>query len=428
MKKILIACLFGLNSMALAQQQDDLCQDAKTRGFAKGINGWYFQPYDFTTQFPISSETSLGLRQLASILKSQDVKIIAAVLPTRASLYYKNLSSKDIPKEFKPDQAIKNYKAFLTLLNQSGISAPDLYEVGRKMNGREFYLRRDHHWTHEGAEATARAINQSIKNVSLEPLGKLDFTKKSAGSKEMLGSISPQISQLCKSPPLDPEREEVFWIERHNVGLLEDSVQDVTIVGTSNSRDESSFQTLLIETLKTDVNRYYVDGGGPIIALQNYLMSNEFKNHKPKFIIWEFPIVETQITHGNIGISFNDPTIFSQINASISHICDKNNSFSNRSGQLSSNFTVFSNTSNITNKPLLLNIKFSDLSIDEFSIVTIYTDKSSSMSVIKRSPASVQNGEGKFYFSIPRSSKIIQNISIRTTKPAGSLEAKVCSS
>lgn len=297
----LVACTPASSQAAPDTVPFALCREAEeaTRPMWQGMDGWIFDRGDIIARYDPGVPIRSDLIRLVEALEAQGVTLIAAVLPKRGSVYPAQLDrSKEVFATYDDARARASYRVFLGGLRAAGIRTPDLTELIHAGSG-SFYFKRDGHWTSAGARLAAGAVASFIRPLpAYADLEKSTFRTRSLGTVTQKGFLQERAEKLCNLSILD-EQLEVFSTDLETTGLSAGAalfgdlgLPPVTLVGTSNSkrlsdRPDLNFSGFLREQLGLEVYNAAFAGSGIYGSLLPYLRSDEFRDHKPAFIVWE---------------------------------------------------------------------------------------------------------------------------------------------
>ncbi|MCL9653354.1 alginate O-acetyltransferase [Pseudomonas protegens] len=267
-------------------------------GVVLGRDQWLYSDEEFNPV--VNEELNLqgnyalveGVRQT---LKEHGVKLVMAIIPAKARLYPEHLD------EVRPARIHANlYQDFHARVAANKILAPDLLGPLQqaKQQGQQVFLRTDTHWTPAGAEVVARQLAQAIAAktpLSGQPqrfVTETQETVKHQGDLRRFLPLDPLFENLM--PAEEPLQKRVTRASEEQPAaddaLFADHEVPVTLVGTSYSANPNwNFVGALKQALHSDVLSYAEDGHGPILPMLSYLKSDDFKNHPPQVLIWEFP-------------------------------------------------------------------------------------------------------------------------------------------
>ena len=279
------------------QQEETYGASSDHKFLIQGKNGYvYRSEKDFREDFSLTPETVGLFKALDSALKSRGIEMISILPPTRGIVAYNNLpESHPRLKPFNIDKAKASYSEFIATLNKSGVTALNYDDV---ITGDiPFFYKRDHHWTTEGAQLSARKTAALIKDLpAYKQMKKQEFVTTKGVEQSLHGSINNYIRKQCKNDaPFEkspnyttrPVREAS---SAHDLfGASETAA--IALVGTSNCVDGASsyanFSGFLEQELSTAVDNFSVGGAGIDTPLLTWLSSDAYRNSPPKVMIWE---------------------------------------------------------------------------------------------------------------------------------------------
>jgi alginate biosynthesis protein AlgX len=266
------------------------------RVLVDGRDGWLFRTgMDLTTTFDVTDESLRGLKRLSEALKQRGTELVLVYQPPRGLMDVDKLTPAE-RRQYDFEAAHRNYAAALERLRQGGdvVVAP-LDTLVDEHKGYEYFFRRDHHWTPEGAEHSAKVVADAIRAMpAYKSIPHRTFETKRAGVLAKPGTLQKIASQLCgggysmQYVSMDATQA----TGDGGGGLLGDTVQpEVALVGTSNSDSKGgyNFGGYLEEALGADIVDVAISGGSFEGSLLHYLSSKEFQAHPPKIIVWEMP-------------------------------------------------------------------------------------------------------------------------------------------
>lgn len=161
----------------------------------EGPDGWLLRHADLQSAAAPSPEALAGLVQLNRALNARGVTLlIAAQAPRGVALPEGSVEG------YSPSRALQDYRAFKAALVEAGVLTADLGTVAADMPG--FFFRRDHHWTPEGARASAAAVAELIRATptyaTLEPQA---YTTERVAQEAQVGSYGEAVGRACGQPP-----------------------------------------------------------------------------------------------------------------------------------------------------------------------------------------------------------------------------------
>lgn len=257
----------------------------------QGKNGWLFGQMDW--QVPQSSiDSQEYLQKLVQAFKKQGTQVVMVDVPPRLIVHQNMLEKTRRPQAFSVQEYRNNYAAFHKALQKLGIIAPNLLEDALKYRAGPYFQKTDHHWTTEAAKHVAGLIAKEIlKLPAAQKIPQVSSTLKIT-RRANNGSYARMANTICNSGYPDEMINSYEAVEKKQGGLLSDTSPDVVLVGTSFSErheytTDNSFPETLKHALQKDVLNAAVEGGGSFAALEAYLMSDAYKQHRPKVLVWE---------------------------------------------------------------------------------------------------------------------------------------------
>lgn len=264
----------------------------------KGKGEWLFRSApDLTVQAPADGALLDNFSRLNKQLAKAKVKLIVFVAPPRGATMREFIDpTVSQAQRFSPDVALTSYNTTLNRLRGIGIGVPDTFSVFRDTSvnlnaeARQYYQSQDIHWTAYGAYVSAIALQREVSRYpDYKALPRTDFTT-STFSKATPQVLRTQASRICKVPYVPPARTmfRTAAAAADSGGLLGGGDIGVVLVGTSFSTvDVANFSGFLREQLHSDITNYAIGGGGFLSSIVSYLLSDDYAQAKPKFLIWE---------------------------------------------------------------------------------------------------------------------------------------------
>lgn len=424
-----LTLLVGLGAASVwwreARNQSYFCEAAATPAAYRnewfyrlhpGPNGWLLRDDDLTTVFEPDETTLAYLTRLNRALTAEGVTLILAAQPPRGvALAAGSIAGYD------PGPALRSYGAARAALQQTGLHVTDLAAVVRDTPG--YFFKRDHHWTPDGAERSAKAVAELIKSTAAYPTmtPPQTFRTEAVRQEEQVGSFGEAIGRICgENPPA--ERLTRYRTHADPTGA-ETSPADalfgetlappIALVGTSNSaRQDLNFAGFLEQATGLAVLNASAVGGGPQAALESYLRSPTFREAKPTFIVWEFATLFDLP---------EDPIFYRQLIPSVRGPCNvATGSASVRKTLAGARTTLFGGSSET--RAAYLYLEFSDLSVTAFDLGIRYRDGRSETVEVRRSSRETNDGRFFLEFSGPVGR-------VRLTVPedaTGTVQARLC--
>jgi alginate O-acetyltransferase complex protein AlgJ len=221
-------------------------------------------------------------------------------VPAKARIYSEFLADR---RPAEPH--VELYDELLAHLAAEGIPTADLRTPltdGKQQ--RQTYFRTDTHWTPWGARLAATEVARVTRVSGLAPYADSDYETRVERTAAHRGDLcnflplAPYFTQLLPPrEPVDVTRTDITrdrGAQRPSPAagdLFGDSeLPNVVLVGTSYSANPLwNFAGFLKEALRTDIASYAREGAGPFKPMLAYLKSADFREHRPRLVIWEIP-------------------------------------------------------------------------------------------------------------------------------------------
>jgi len=260
-------------------------------GVLVGEDGWLFTEEEATFASDRQIRRAVGeVRTAEARLASVGAELVVVPVPAKA----------DIQREHGPDRRMarmmeRQHARFLAALREAGIEAvdmrPALLEVASE--GQAF-LRRDTHWTPEGATSVA----QALAATGLVPAGGESFARRDGQPVNVEGDLVSFVTSepIARGLGLGPERITPFVAEAaglpaNDIFAAQAPAIGTVLVGTSYSADDRwSFAAALSLALGRDVLNLAEKGQGPVRPMRALLADPARAGDAPEYVIWEFPV------------------------------------------------------------------------------------------------------------------------------------------
>lgn len=373
-----------------------------------GKDRWLFRSeVDLTNDFGIPAAAQPEFARLMQAFAKHGTQVAVAVQPTRGLMHRAQL----LPGQahgFDYQKASGSLRRFLQQMRDAGAIVPDIMTLVENPP-KDFFFRRDHHWTPVGAESTARLTAEAIRQSPVyAQLPRKGYVTEQTLTLYKDGTLNLGLAAICGNHfgyQFVPGYQTVP--ESNDAALLFEEQPDpeVVLVGTSNSaarEDETkqfNFDGFLKQYLSTDLINYALPGAGQDGSLLEYLQSSNYSPDKaPKLIIWELPAnyrLDGELTYRQLipavngGCKASDSVLQAQLE---------------RPGMgLNDRLELLSNTGtarqNLKGRDAVLDIRISDPNIKNFYIITYY-DNGTRDKVWFRREAIVTGGQ--YYLELSR--------------------------
>jgi alginate O-acetyltransferase complex protein AlgJ len=271
---------------------------------AIGKDGWLFSAWEDlrVTSIEKSRRVAQIISTAASLLRSGGIETVICMTPMKARIY-----SEFLPPDFQPNPAFAGrYSALLQDWRRDGILVPDLatYFLEQKTAQREvLYFKADIHWTPSGADLAgiefAKEITEKhILPPSAQPGLKLGPYFVTRYGQNDLARLLPE-SEFSKYPFQNMRlRRPVV----SKTALTEDDQADVMVLGNSYMQADYTFPTVLSNQLNRPVGLLWKPGGGPFSILVDYLNSPQFRQSRPRLLVWHVMEGNMEIMPDHVGM------------------------------------------------------------------------------------------------------------------------------
>lgn len=230
-------------------------------------------------------------------MKNRGIELVILLTPTRGLIHYDQISDEDRKKYnfTNLDKAWDSYWNSIDSIRNHGIH---IVGVKRPEPDQSFFYKRDHHWNSAGAEISAKAVSEYVKNLPVyKDISKKEFITRDDGAYDFFGVSKKVFKKLCdtRQPPerVIKKLTTLAGAASNESDLFGDTKNpEIVLLGTSNSTMEPSFanfEGFLKQNLSADIINMSVSGGGLDTAFISYLNSDYFENSPAKIAIWEIP-------------------------------------------------------------------------------------------------------------------------------------------
>jgi alginate biosynthesis protein AlgX len=280
-----------------SSDQDDI--------LSQGGDGWFFRAEntDLDEFFVLDSESLAYVARLGAALRERGTRLVLMPVPTRALVAYDQLD-RAVPLQglYAKRDALAEFRAYVAAFRKAGLDVVDLDpEAIRARMGPAFYLKRDLHWTPQGAKLAAQIAATEIDRLlgARAAEGRATYVTRELRTEPMTGRLQTMINQFCDDA-VPAQEVTVFNTERQGAGDGAASEQalfgdaggggpQVVLVGTSFSATPTfNFPGFLSEALGRSVLDYSISAGGLSTSMLSYLETSDFDRDPPDVLLWEF--------------------------------------------------------------------------------------------------------------------------------------------
>lgn len=290
---------------------DLLNKDALPKKYAKSApiysdaeSGWIFTKDQLKDRYDMKSTSQVLVQAIVDEFAKRDVQLAIMVAPPRPVVAGQTQLDAAMGNEsYDVEAARASFDKLIEGLSQTGAIVPNLSDVALADPAirEDFYFRRDTHWTTVGAAVSAIELAQLVNARAPElfpndgAFGAADLVPSDTIEEE--GSLAKIVSTVCGTSQ-DVETATSFDLTREG-GLLGDTqnVPSIALVGSSFSdrykRDHYRFGDALARAFDANIENYSVSGGGPIGAIEAYVLSGAVERREHPLVIWELPYSES---------------------------------------------------------------------------------------------------------------------------------------
>jgi len=273
---------------------------------SQGRDGWFFRAEntDLDEFFVLDSESLSYVARLGAALRERGTRLVLMPVPTRALVAYDQLdTSVPLQGRYARGDALAEFRAYVAAFRKAGLDVVDLDpETIRTRMGPAFYLKRDLHWTPQGAKLAAKIAAADIDRLlgAKAAEGRATFVTRQSRTEPMTGRLQTMINQFCDDR-VPAQEVAVFTTERPGsegdgstaeqalFGDEASGAPQVVLVGTSFSATPTfNFPGFLSEALGRSVFDYSISAGGLSTSMLSYLETSDFDRDSPSVLLWEF--------------------------------------------------------------------------------------------------------------------------------------------
>ncbi|NRB01104.1 MAG: hypothetical protein HRU32_15060 [Rhodobacteraceae bacterium] len=272
--------------------------------YSDSNNGWIFTSDQLKDRYDMKSSSQELVQAIVNEFTKRDVQLAIMIAPPRPVVAGQAQLDATMGEEhYDIESARSSFNALIEELAKTGVIVPNLLELALADPDlrKDYYFHRDTHWTTVGAAFSAIELARSVDAIKPElfpndgVFGADDLVPFDAIEEE--GSLANLVQSVCEIS-LDVESATGFDLTRSG-GLLEDdqSGPPIALLGSSFSdrykRDHYRVSDALARAFDSDVENYSISGGGPIGAIEAYVLSGALDRREHPLVIWELPFTES---------------------------------------------------------------------------------------------------------------------------------------
>ena len=271
-----------------------------------GRDGWLFYRPDvqYLTEPGSGEDPMAAIRHFRDQLAERGIRLMVVPVPGKPAIYGGLLTRR--MEGMQPHSPTRELRM---RLRSHGIESVDLFEVFGKLGPRPeqpYYLRRDTHWSPEGAEIAAQAVASRLRELGWAPNGDVAYGIRTLRVRRP-GDIARMTRNAWIEASFPPEEVTAHQVVQDSTGAVyrDDTAGRVLVLGDSFLRiyesDEprgAGFIAHLARGLRQPVASIVNDGGASTLVRQELARRPQLLNGK-SVVIWEF--VERDLRFGTEG-------------------------------------------------------------------------------------------------------------------------------
>ena len=278
----------------------------------EGKDGVFFRTFaDLRLQHPMDQRTIAMLGRLTEVLADNGTTLVYVTIPSKSQAMAEFLPERAADYGFDADVAETIYTDIIDRMSAVSMVAPDIMTALQNVDGEAWaFFGADFHWTSDGARAAAKAIAEAMKaNPAYAEVTPMAFESKPLGKQVAFSGMRRSLQSFCRDalPPTETMAYKTTPVESAagDVGALDifagsGAAVPAVLVGTSFSDSSiNNFVGFLTEYTGLDIVNYAITGGNQFGAMTSYLTSDEFRDQRPRFLIWENPIYNNLAQYGS---------------------------------------------------------------------------------------------------------------------------------
>lgn len=266
----------------------------------EGLQGMFFRLSDMRMNHPLSDQTIDLMAEFSDALAEHGTTLIYLPLPTKGLVLPDLLP--DVAADYGYDFEIAStiYQEFVARLQNAGVTTIDVQTPLLGLAAEDFpFMAPDFHWSSSGARATAVAVGALIRaHPDYAALKPVPHVTRALGPQDVVSTFRQSIQMRCREqiPTSQAQAFETSPVETGvsaGAGIFATDAgrPGIVLVGTSMSQTpQFNFDGFLAEAAQLEVMNYSVTGGNQFGALLGYMMSGDFIDNPPHFLVWENPV------------------------------------------------------------------------------------------------------------------------------------------
>jgi alginate biosynthesis protein AlgX len=399
----------------------------------KGLNDWLFIDSEFASNRFAWEGQYAPVQRFSQALEAQGIKLITIPIPNRPALYSENIDTKNaFQAKYKPEVARANYSDSVERFRKLGISTINLQEAFLQHNkdSEPMFFARDHHWTPAGARLAAQLVKTEMQtSAQFKSLPKVQYETRSTGTYDFHGNIGDKLEEACPNIKVPTQATPKYITERQGSGgLLGDEQIDVALLGSSYSAPpwspkelDYNFAGFLQDSLQTNVVNAAISGGAYDASTEAYFLSKAYREHKPKFVLFEF----WYFPYGQPLDAFRRviPSIYGACDASRTVIAESTKTLETNTPSVIVNTQA---SKGITGASKYLYFQLSDPNVTTFEVRFEYDNGQSETMPVDRN--SLVKNDGRYFLDLndALTGNLLKATLLTKTNTKGTVTTRVC--
>ncbi|MBB3395004.1 MULTISPECIES: hypothetical protein [unclassified Rhizobium] len=285
----------------------------------QGYGGWFFREGDMENMYELSAETLDAFKDVNDALRYRGIHLILVPMLPRGIAGAQSIPNGGIFSDmfYDPAFSAEQFRAMVQSLRDVGIDAVDITKIKDatpEFDWSAYYLKRDIHWTPEGAQVVAKALAEKIRGLAGNIIDTAEFKTELTGKAAPIRfNMGKALNEICQEKI--PTESVTGYSTKRNVDNLDALLTDddtpgrelVHVVGTSftDERMDFNFNGFLREALKHDVSGFSIAGGGLTQSIYGWAQNANGLAKKPEILVWEYSDLQSVLR----SVDYVDETI-----------------------------------------------------------------------------------------------------------------------
>jgi alginate O-acetyltransferase complex protein AlgJ len=262
-------------------------------GVVIGKNEWLFTKEEFgdlqlASQFIPSLVEQI--KEVEKKLEANGKRLVMLPVPMKADIY------SEFTPYFVSEPSVDIYQLFVDQLSKENVAhSPIKNAFLTNKETTQLFLKKDTHWTPEGAQLAAETFAADFPMLSGETSYATEALSEGAFSGDLLNFVkvsdwvAPELIQpemLTKLQTVKSDSD-----EDQAADLFGDQSVNLALVGTSYTAiDDWNFPGYMRQALQQDLVSVAVKEKGPLVAMDQFMANDLMNDPDIEWVIWEFPV------------------------------------------------------------------------------------------------------------------------------------------